>query len=74
MMKVLLLVCAIATPHFQCQERTARVVLQGPDVGNPISCAMHGQAYFADTAIEIGAAEYLKIKCVRTAIGRHNVG
>lgn len=72
MMKVLLLVCAAATPHFQCQEGNARIVMQGPDVGNEISCAMRSQAYIAGTAIEIGAAEYLKIKCVRTRIGEHN--
>ncbi len=74
MMKVVLLVCAAAMPHFECQENNARVVIQGPDVQNPMSCAMRSQAYFADTVIEIGAAEYLKIKCVRTRIGEHNVG
>ena len=74
MMKVLLLVCAAVTPHFDCQESNARVVVQGPDVRNALSCAMRSQAYFAGTVIEIGAAEYLKIKCVRTGIGKHNVG
>ena len=74
MMKVLLLVCAAATPHFECQESNARVVIQGPDVRNALGCATRSQAYFAGTVIEIGAAEYLKIKCVRTGIGKHNVG
>jgi hypothetical protein len=74
MMKVLLLVCAAATPRLDCQESTARVVIQGPDAANAITCAMRSQAYFAGTAIEIDAAEYLKIKCVRTGIGRNNVG
>ncbi len=74
MMKVLLLVCAAATPRFECQESTARVVIQGPDVSNALGCATQSQAYIAGTAIEIGAAEYLKIKCIRTRIGEHNVG
>lgn len=74
MMKVLLLVCAAATPRFDCQESNARVVIQGPEVRNAVACATRSQAYFAGTVIEIGAAEYLKIKCVRTGIGKQNVG
>lgn len=74
MMKVVLLVCALAMPRPECQEENARVVIQGPDAQNEMVCAMQSQAYFASTAIEIGASEYLKIKCVRTAIGRSNVG
>ncbi len=74
MMKVLLLVCAATLPHFECQETNARVVIQGPDVRTALGCAMRSQAYIASTAIEIGAAEYLKIKCLRSGIGAHNVG
>ncbi len=74
MMKVLLLVCAAATPRFECQENTARVVIQGPDARNEVACALRSQAYIAQTAIELDEAEYLKIKCVRTRIGEDNVG
>ncbi len=74
MMKVLLLVCAMATPHVQCQESNARVVVQGPDAADASACALRSQAFFAGTAIEIGVTEYLKIKCVRSGIGARNVG
>jgi hypothetical protein len=74
MMKVVLLVCAAAVPRPECHEQTARLVIQGPDAANEMTCAMRSQAYFAQTTMEIGEAEYLKITCTRTTIGRDNVG
>ena len=74
MMKVVLLICGMAVSPGDCQERNARVVVQGPDAPNEMACAMRSQAYLASTAIEIGSREYLKVKCVRTVIGRDNVG
>ncbi len=74
MMKVVLLVCAAALPKPECQEQTARLVIQGPDVANEMACAMRSQAYFAETSMVIGEAEYLKIRCTRTTIGQDNVG
>ena len=74
MMKVVLLVCAATIPRLDCQEQTARLVIQGPDAQNEMMCAVRSQAYFAETAMEVGESEYLKIKCTRTAIGRNNVG
>ena len=74
MLKVLLLVCAMTVSQTDCQEATARTVVEGPDARNPMACAMRSQAYFASTALEIGEDEYLKIKCVRTAIAKANVG
>ena len=73
-MKVLLLVCAMTVSQTDCQEATARTVVEGPDARNAMACAMRSQAYFASTALEIGEDEYLKIKCVRTAIAKANVG
>ena len=74
MMKVVLLVCAATLARPECQERTARLVVQGPDAANQWACAVRSQAYFAETALEIGEEEYLKILCTHTAIGRDNVG
>jgi hypothetical protein len=74
MMKVLLLVCAAATPRIDCSESTARIVVQGPDAPNAVVCAMQSQAYFAQTSLHIGEREYLKITCSRTSIGKGNVG
>ena len=47
---------------------------QGPDARNEMACAVRSQAYFAQTALEIGEQEYLKIMCIHTSIGRDNVG
>ena len=74
MMKLVLLVCAAALARPECQERTARLVVQGPDASSQMACAVRSQAYFAETALEIGEQEYLKILCIRTGIGRDNVG
>ena len=74
MMKVVILVCAAAIPRLECQEQTARLVVQGPDARNEMACATRSQAYFAETALQVGDSEYLKIKCIRTEIGRQNVG
>ena len=65
MIKVLLLVCAMATPRADCDRETARMAVVGPDAPNEVACALQSQAYFADTALEIGDGEYLKIVCAR---------
>ena len=65
MIKVLLLVCAVATPRADCDRDTARIAVAGPEAPNEVACALQSQAYFANTALEIGEGEYLKILCTR---------
>lgn len=73
MFKVIILVCSSILPRFDCQESTARVVIQGPDAPNEVACSLQSQAYFAHSVIEINEHEYLKIKCSRFNIGKGSV-
>lgn len=65
MMKTLILVCAIGLPRGDCGVDTAVSVIQGPESGNPAMCALHGQAYLAETVLSdyLNGEHYLKIAC-----------
>ena len=67
MFKVILLVCAVATPRGDCSEATAIHYMPGPECANEITCSMLSQAYLASTAIgqSMSDDEYLKIRVVR---------
>ncbi len=73
MVKVVILVCALTLPRAECQPKTARAVLQGPDASNWTTCMFRGQAFLAGSAISVGRDEWVKVLCQRTEIGR-NVG
>jgi len=63
----LILICSIlVTPDLRdCDENNARVVMLVPEVfASPITCAMHGQAYVAETAIGRNLAKTDRIKVV----------
>ena len=69
MIKALLLVCSfIAAPEARlCDQRNATQVINVPEeFDNPVMCAMHGQAYLAETSLSPSAGEYLRIVCIRT--------
>jgi len=54
MLTALILVCSIATtPDLaECNPATARIVMRTPEAyTSPVTCAMHGQAYLAETAV-----------------------
>ncbi len=76
MFKVILLVCAASVPRSDCQPNTALQVVLGSDANNAISCLMQSQSSLAGTTIgrTLSKAEYIKVKCVRTIIGKGNVG
>jgi hypothetical protein len=67
MLKMLILVCAVATAPADCRPQSALDVISGPDVASPVMCGLHGQAYIAETALagRHHEDEYLKIVCVR---------
>ena len=73
---VLILVCASALRPGDCQRETALDVIIGPNATNEIMCAIHSQAFYAQTemARTLRRGEYLKIMCSRTSIGHGNVG
>ena len=63
----MVLICSVlATPDLRnCDETNARAVMLVPEeFASPITCAMHGQAYVAGTAIGRSLAESDRIKVV----------
>ena len=67
MFTAIVLICSVlATPDLRnCDETNARAVMLVPEeFASPITCAMHGQAYVAGTAIGRSLAESDRIKVV----------
>jgi hypothetical protein len=67
LLTAVVLICSVlATPDLRdCDETNARAVMLVPEeFASPITCAMHGQAYVAGTAIGRGLAESDRIKVV----------
>jgi len=70
MLTALILVCSIATtPDLaDCSADTARVVMRTPETYvSPVTCAMHGQAYLAETAVgqTLSKDDRVKVICMR---------
>lgn len=68
MLTALALICSIlVTPNLRdCDATNARVVMLVPEsFSSPITCAMHGQAYIAGTAIgqRLAKSDRVKIVC-----------
>jgi hypothetical protein len=63
---VVLICSVLATPELRdCDETNARAVMLVPEAfASPVTCAMHGQAYVAGTAIGRSLAESDRIKIV----------
>ena len=64
------LVCSIATtPNLRgCDASNARVIMRVPAAyTSPATCAMHGQAYLAETAIgrSLGSRDRVKVVCMQ---------
>jgi hypothetical protein len=64
-MNTLILICALGLARADCSPETAVAVVQGPEVGAPGMCGLHGQAYLAETALAdyLDGDHYLKIRC-----------
>ncbi len=64
-MKSLILICALALSHADCNTDSATVVLLGPADGAPARCGFVAQAYVAGTAIAgyLDDGHYLKVSC-----------
>jgi hypothetical protein len=67
LLTALVLICSVlVTPDLRdCDEANARVVMLVPSqFASPVTCAMHGQAYIAGTAIGQNLAKSDRIKVV----------
>ena len=70
MLTALILVCSIAvTPDVRdCDAANARIVMRVPEAyANPVTCAMHGQAYLAETAVgrALSKSDRVKVVCMQ---------
>jgi hypothetical protein len=68
MLTALVLVCSLAiTPDIRdCDAASARIVMRVPELyASPVTCAMHGQAYLAETAVgrNLTGNDRLKVVC-----------
>ena len=67
MLTALVLVCSIAMTADlrECDADTARIVMRVPEAyTNPVTCAMHGQAYLAETAVGRALSQNDRVKVV----------
>jgi hypothetical protein len=68
LLTAIVLICSVlATPDLRdCDETNARAVMLVPEeFASPVTCAMHGQAYIAGTAIgqNLAASDRIKVVC-----------
>jgi hypothetical protein len=70
MLTALVLICSInTTPDLRdCSADNARAVMRVPaEFASPVTCALHGQTYLAETAVgrNLGEDDRVKVICVR---------
>lgn len=68
LLTALILVCSVlVTPDLrECDETNARIVMLVPgEFASPVTCAMHGQAYIAQTVIgeNLASSDRVKVVC-----------
>lgn len=73
-MHVLILICAAALSHSDCNANTARAAIQGPQSGNLAMCGFAGQAMAGNIAVRPVDGEYVKIICVPPTANGHTAG
>jgi hypothetical protein len=67
MYSIVILICATALSHADCQAKTAFDVVRGPTVDNPMMCGFDAQAMIARTdLVQTDGTEYVKIVCTRS--------
>jgi hypothetical protein len=64
---IVILICSTALSHSDCQPNTALDFVRGPQVDNPVMCALNAQAMLARTdLVQVGGAQYMKVVCARS--------
>src|SRR6516165_11084358 len=67
MYSIVILICATALSHSDCETKTALDVVRGPTVDNAILCALNAQTMIARTdLVQNSAAQYVKVTCTRS--------
>jgi hypothetical protein len=61
---IVILICATALSHSDCQLNTALDVARGPKVDTLVMCALNAQTMMARTdLVQSGGAQYMKVVC-----------
>lgn len=63
---IIILICSTTLSHTDCQPNTANDVVRGPQVDNPVMCAMNAQMMMARTDLVQGDNLYMKVMCAPT--------
>jgi hypothetical protein len=64
---IVILICSTALSHPDCQPDTALDFVRGPQVDNPVMCALNAQTMLARTdLVQAGGAQYMKVVCARS--------
>src|SRR5271166_5032920 len=63
---IVILICSTALSHSDCQPDTALDFVRGPEVDNPVMCALNAQTMMARTDLVQGGVQYLKVVCARS--------
>jgi len=65
MYSIMVLICSTALSHADCQPKTANDLVRGPQVDNPVMCALNAQMMMARTDLVQGDHLYMKVVCTR---------
>jgi hypothetical protein len=61
---LVILVCSVALSHSDCQPKTARDIVRGPEVDNTVMCGLNAQMMIARTdLVRADGTEYMKVVC-----------
>jgi hypothetical protein len=63
---IVILICSTALSHSTASPDTALDVVRGPQVNNPVMCALDVQTMLARTDAQAGRAQYAKVVCTRS--------
>jgi hypothetical protein len=61
---IVILICSASLSHADCGYNTALDVVRGPQVDNPVMCALNAQMMIARTNLaQANGAQYMKVVC-----------
>ena len=64
---IVILICSTTLSHSGCQPDTALDFVRGPQVDNPVMCALNAQTMLARTdLVQVGGAQYMKVVCAHS--------
>jgi hypothetical protein len=71
---VIALLCSMSLSPRECDRTTALDVLTFPPAESELTCMRDAMQTLADLAIQPHDGEFWKVVCVRSSIGKANIG